>query len=72
MEFVSTAWPVPEYCHGICLLSGYAGISLSVFIRKMPLKSNEAGVSCFGQRVYRIKGELRSAKKDLCRIFKKL
>ncbi len=38
----------------------------------MPLKSNEAGVSCFGQRVYRIKGELRSAKKDLCRIFKKL
>ena len=47
-----------------------AGISLSVFIPEDALKSNEAGVSCFGQRVYRIKGDYALAKK-ICAEFSK-
>jgi len=42
-----------------------AGISLAVFIPDNALKANEAGVSCYGQKVFRVKGDYSLAKK-LC------
>jgi threonine synthase len=45
-----------------------AGISLSVFIPGDALKANEAGVSCYGQRVFRVRGDYNLAKK-LCAEF---
>lgn len=45
-----------------------AGISLSVFIPDDALKANEAGVGCYGQRVFRVKGDYALAKK-LCAEF---
>ena len=42
-----------------------AGISLAVFIPDDALKANEAGVSCYGQRVFRVKGDYAMAKR-LC------
>jgi len=42
-----------------------ADISLSVFIPEDALKSNEAGVGCYGQRVFRVRGDYSLAKK-LC------
>jgi len=45
-----------------------AGISLSVFIPGDALKANEAGVSCYGQRVFRVRGDYSLAKK-LCAEF---
>ncbi len=42
-----------------------AGISLAVFIPEDALKANEAGVSCYGQRVFRVQGDYSLAKK-LC------
>ncbi len=49
------------YAHYLAL----AGISLAVFIPDDALKANEAGVSCYGQRVFRVKGDYALAKK-LC------
>ena len=40
-----------------------AGISLSVFIPQDALMANEAEVSVYGQRVYRVKGDYAKAKK---------
>ena len=40
-----------------------AGISLAVFIPEDALKANEAGVSCYGQRLFRVKGDYALAKK---------
>lgn len=40
-----------------------AGVSLSVFIPDDALKANEAGVSCYGQRVFRVEGDYSLAKK---------
>lgn len=40
-----------------------AGISLSVFIPKEALKANEAEVSSYGQKVYRVNGDYAMAKK---------
>lgn len=40
-----------------------AGISLSVFIPDDALRANEAGVSCYGQRVFRVRGDYALAKK---------
>jgi threonine synthase len=45
-----------------------AGISLSVFIPDDALVSNEAGVGCYGQRVFRVRGDYSLAKK-LCAEF---
>ncbi|MFA6127812.1 MAG: pyridoxal-phosphate dependent enzyme [Bacteroidales bacterium] len=45
-----------------------AGISLSVFIPEDALKANEAGVGCYGQKVYRVNGDYSLAKK-LCAEF---
>ncbi len=45
-----------------------AGISLSVFIPDDALKANEAGVGCYGQRVFRVRGDYSLAKK-LCAEF---
>ena len=45
-----------------------AGISLSVFIPDDALKANEAGVGCYGQRVFRVMGDYSLAKK-LCAEF---
>jgi threonine synthase len=45
-----------------------AGIALSVFIPGDALKANEAGVSCYGQRVFRVQGDYSLAKK-LCAEF---
>jgi len=45
-----------------------AGISLSVFIPDDALMANEAGVSCYGQRVFRVRGDYALAKK-LCAEF---
>jgi threonine synthase len=42
-----------------------AGISLAVFIPEDALKANEAGVSCYGQRVFRVLGDYAMAKR-LC------
>jgi threonine synthase len=42
-----------------------AGISLSVFIPDNALMANEAGVGCYGQRVFRVNGDYSLAKK-LC------
>ena len=42
-----------------------AGVSLAVFIPDDALKANEAGVSCYGQRVFRVQGDYSLAKK-LC------
>ncbi len=42
-----------------------ADISLSVFIPNDALKANEAGVGCYGQRVFRVRGDYSLAKK-LC------
>ncbi len=42
-----------------------AGISLAVFIPDDALTANEAGVSCHGQRVFRVQGDYSLAKK-LC------
>jgi len=42
-----------------------AGISLAVFIPGDALKANEAGVSCYGQKVFRAQGDYSLAKK-LC------
>ncbi len=42
-----------------------ADISLAVFIPDDALKANEAGVSCYGQRVFRAEGDYALAKK-LC------
>ncbi|TSA35254.1 MAG: pyridoxal-phosphate dependent enzyme [Porphyromonadaceae bacterium] len=47
-----------------------AGISLSVFIPDDALKANEAGVGCYGQRVFRVRGDYSLAKK-LCAEFSK-
>lgn len=47
-----------------------AGISLSVFIPDEALKANEAGVGCYGQRVFRVRGDYSLAKK-LCAEFSK-
>ncbi len=40
-----------------------AGISLAVFIPDDALMANVAGVSCYGQRVFRVKGDYSLAKK---------
>ena len=40
-----------------------AGISLAVFIPDDALMANEAGVSCYGQKVFRVKGDYALAKK---------
>ncbi len=40
-----------------------ANISLAVFIPEDALKANEAGVSCYGQRLFRVKGDYNLAKK---------
>jgi threonine synthase len=40
-----------------------AGISLSVFIPDDALQANEAGVGCYGQRVFRVRGDYSLAKK---------
>lgn len=40
-----------------------AGISLAVFIPDDALLANEAGVSCYGQRVFRVQGDYSLAKK---------
>ncbi len=40
-----------------------AGISLSLFIPETSLKSQEAEISSFGQKVYRVKGDYAAAKK---------
>jgi len=40
-----------------------AGISLAVFIPDDALMANEAGVSCYGQRIFRVKGDYNLAKK---------
>ncbi|MCX6224116.1 MAG: pyridoxal-phosphate dependent enzyme [Bacteroidia bacterium] len=45
-----------------------AGISLSVFIPDDALTANEAGVGCYGQRVFRVRGDYSLAKK-LCAEF---
>jgi threonine synthase len=45
-----------------------ADISLSVFIPDDALKANEAGVGCYGQRVFRVRGDYSLAKK-LCAEF---
>ena len=45
-----------------------AGISLSVFIPDDALKANEAGVGCYGQRVFRVRGDYAFAKR-LCTEF---
>lgn len=45
-----------------------AGISLNVFIPEDALKANEAGVGCYGQRVFRVRGDYALAKK-LCAEF---
>jgi threonine synthase len=45
-----------------------AGISLSVFIPDDALRANEAGVGCYGQRVFRVRGDYSLAKK-LCAEF---
>ncbi len=45
-----------------------AGISLNVFIPDDALKANEAGVGCYGQRVFRVRGDYSLAKK-LCAEF---
>lgn len=45
-----------------------ADISLSVFIPDDALKANEAGVGCYGQRVFRVRGDYSLAKK-LCSEF---
>lgn len=45
-----------------------AGISLSVFIPDDALTANEAGVGCYGQRVFRVRGDYALAKK-LCAEF---
>jgi threonine synthase len=47
-----------------------AGISLSVFIPEDALAANEAGVGCYGQRVFRVKGDYSLAK-HLCAEFSK-
>lgn len=47
-----------------------AGISLSVFIPDDALRANEAGVGCYGQRVFRVKGDYALAKK-VCADFSK-
>lgn len=45
-----------------------AGISLSVFLPDDALTANEAGVGCYGQRVFRVRGDYSLAKK-LCAEF---
>lgn len=45
-----------------------AGVSLSVFIPDDALRANEAGVGCYGQRVFRVRGDYSLAKK-LCAEF---
>jgi len=45
-----------------------ADISLSVFIPEDALTANEAGVGCYGQRVFRVRGDYSLAKK-LCAEF---
>lgn len=45
-----------------------ADISLSVFIPDDTLRANEAGVGCYGQRVFRVRGDYSLAKK-LCAEF---
>lgn len=40
-----------------------AGVSLAVFIPIDALKANEAGVSCYGQTVFRVQGDYALAKK---------
>jgi len=47
-----------------------AGISLSVFIPEDALKANEAGVGCYGQRVFRVRGDYSMAKR-LCAEYSK-
>jgi threonine synthase len=47
-----------------------AGVSLSVFIPEDALRANEAGVGCYGQRVFRVKGDYALAKK-ICAEFSK-
>ncbi len=62
---------IKEYCvastgniaNSFALYLAKAGVSLSVFIPDDALKSNEAGVSCYGQRVFRVKGDYALAKK---------
>ncbi|RLD63802.1 MAG: hypothetical protein DRJ01_02715 [Bacteroidetes bacterium] len=48
-----------------------AGISLSVFIPNDALKANEAEVSSYGQRVYRVDGDYAKAKKIAAEFSKK-
>ncbi len=48
-----------------------AGISLSVFIPNDALKANEAEVSCYGQKVYRVNGDYAKAKKIAAEYSKK-
>ncbi len=48
-----------------------AGISLSVFIPKDALKANEAEVSSYGQRIYRVDGDYAQAKKIAAEFSKK-